>query len=132
MNEDCRPADVRPACLKKRRDLRIGIEVIERDFVGEPAGQEKSVNPRSPLVVITSQKDRGLLQLAEMHAGRGVPLIVILDKIALANVLVLRLEKDRVLRRELNFHLEVGFRTRDLIVRPAAVIVIDIPYRASS
>ena len=68
------------------------------------------MNPGSPLVVITNQKDRGLLQLAEMHTWRGVPLIVILDQIALANVLVFRLEKDRVLRRELHFHLEVGFR----------------------
>ena len=81
------------------------------------------MNPGSPFVVITSQEDRGLLQLAEMNTRREVPLIVILDEIALANVLVFRLEKDRVLRGELHFHLEVGFRTGDLIVRPVAVVV---------
>src|SRR5688500_8807723 len=58
-----------------------------------------------------------------MDTGREVPLVVILDQIALANVLVLRLEKDRILRAELHFHLKVGFRTCDLVVRPPAVIV---------
>src|SRR2546423_9751724 len=59
-----------------------------------------------------------------MQTGRKVALIVVLDQIALANVLIFCLEKDRVLWCELHFHLEVSFRTRDLIVRPAAVIVL--------
>ena len=80
------------------------------------------MNSGSPFVVITGQENRGLLQLAKTQTGRRVSLIVILDEIALANVLVFRLEKDRVLRRQLHFCLKVGFRTRDLIVRPAAVV----------
>ena len=130
--QDRRPAHVWPASLIERRDIRIGIEIGEKYFVREPTDQEKRVNPGSPLVAITSQKDRRLLQLAKMDTGREVPLIVILDQIALANVLVFRLEKDRVLRGELNFHLKVGFRTRDLVVRPAGRYRTDSPYRWSS
>ena len=90
------------------------------------------MNPGSPLVVITGEQDRGLLQLAEMHTGRGIVLVVILQEIALANVLVFRLKKDCVLRGELEFDLEVGFRPGDFVVRPEAVVVIDIVRRASS
>ena len=77
--QDRRPAHVWPASLIKRRDICIGVEIGEKYFVRESTDQEKGVNPRSPLVAITSQKDRRLLQLAKMNPGREVPLIVILD-----------------------------------------------------
>src|SRR5207248_8852342 len=49
----------------------------------------------------------------------------ILEKIALARVLIFRLEKNGVLRRELELYLAIGLGTRDLVVRPAAIVVLE-------
>src|SRR5207247_7157246 len=96
LKDDQRAAHIWLASLKVGGDLRIGIEVFESDFIGKPAGKEKSVNPGSPLMVITSEEDRGLLELAEVSAVHGVALVVVLNQIALANVLIRCLEEDRV------------------------------------
>src|SRR5678816_823298 len=74
-------------------------------------------------MMIPKEKDRWLLELAEMEAGRKISLIVILHNIALANVLILGLEKNDVLGSELHFDLKIGFRSSDLIVRSLAGVV---------
>src|SRR5438067_12796233 len=60
-----------------------------------------------------------------MQTGRGVALIVILEKIALARVLIFRLEKNGVLRSKLELYLAIGLGARDLVIRPAAIVVLE-------
>ena len=80
------------------------------------------MNSGCPLVVISQEEDRWLLQFAETNARCGVILIIVLELIALANILVFGLEENRVLRGQLEFHLKIGFRPRDLIVRSKPIV----------
>ena len=50
------------------------------NLIRESTGQEQGVNPGSPLVVITKEKDRRLLQFAEMNPGAAWVSIVILKQ----------------------------------------------------
>ena len=93
--------------------------------VRQTAAEQKRMHAWRPFVVVTSQEDSGLLQLAKMEAGRSVSLIIVLKEIALADILVFRLEKNRVLRRELEFYLPIGLGAGNLVVRSAPVVVLE-------
>ena len=83
-------------------------------------------SPGRPLVMITDENDRRLLQLAEVNPGLGLGLVVALKQISLPRVLIFCLEKDAVLRSQLHLGLGVGFGARDLIVRPAPVVILKL------
>src|SRR5476649_1789491 len=61
-----------------------------------------------------------------MSAWIGLGLVVALQQVSLPRILILGLEKDAVLRRQLHLGLGVGFRARDLVVGPATVVVLKL------
>ena len=74
--------------------------------------------------MISEEQDRRLLQLAEVDSACSRALIVILQKVALARVLVLGLKEDGVLRRQLHLELTVRLRAVDGVIRPIALVVL--------
>src|SRR4051794_13868141 len=74
--------------------------------------------------MVSEEQDRRLLQLAEVDSACSRALIVILQKVALARVLILGLKEDRVLRRQLHLELAVGLGAVYGVIRPITLVIL--------
>ena len=58
-----------------------------------------------------------------METRLKATLIIILENIPTSHVLIFRLEEKAILRCDLKFHLSVGLRACDFVVRPKTVVI---------